>query len=55
MPHLDAAADRSRGTDLYSGVEDSPAFADVSVLEFDVLDELTAITAPALAAAAHAA
>jgi hypothetical protein len=50
-----AAADRSRGTDLYSGVEDSPAFADVSVREFDVLDELTAITAPALAAAAHAA
>ena len=46
-----ASADRSRDTDLYRSMADSPVFADLSVREFDVLDEPTAITASAFAAA----
>jgi hypothetical protein len=46
-----ASADRSRDTDLYRSLATNPAFADVSVREFDALDEPTAITASALAAA----
>jgi hypothetical protein len=45
-----ADADRSRDTDLYRGMAANPAFADLSVREFDVLDEPTAITASAFAA-----
>ena len=37
-------------TDLYRAMEANPAFADLSVREFDVLDEPTAITASAFAA-----
>ncbi len=44
-----AAADRARGTDLYRSMAANPAFADLSVREFDVLDEPTAITASAFA------
>ena len=47
------SADRARDTDLYRAMAGNPAFADLSVRDFDVLDELTAITAPALAEAAH--
>jgi hypothetical protein len=47
-----AAADRSRDTDLYRGMATNPAFADLSVREFDVLEEPTAITAAAFAALA---
>src|SRR5215472_17943847 len=43
-----ASADRSRETDLFRGIATNPGFADVSVREFDVLDEPTAITASAL-------
>jgi hypothetical protein len=49
------AADRSRDTDLYRGMAANPAFADLSVREFDVLDEATAITASVLAAHAGSA
>jgi hypothetical protein len=49
-----ASADRSRDTDVYRGMASNPAFADLSVREFDVLDEPTAITAAALTAV-HAA
>ena len=45
-----AAADRSRDTDLYRSLTTNAAFADLSVREFDVLDEPTAITAAAFAA-----
>jgi len=45
-----ASADRSRDTDLYRSMATNPAFADLSVRELDVLDEPTAITAPAFAA-----
>jgi hypothetical protein len=48
------SADRSRDTDLYRSMATNPAFADLSVREYDVLDEPTAITASAFAAAAHA-
>src|SRR5215471_15289564 len=44
-----ASADRSRDTDVYRGMAANPAFADLSVREFDVLNEPTAITAPAFA------
>ena len=46
-----ASADRTRDTDLYRSMAANPAFTDLSVQEFDVLDEPTAITATALAAA----
>ena len=45
-----ASADRSRDTDLFQGIATNPAFTDLSVREFEVLDEPTAITAPAFAA-----
>jgi hypothetical protein len=45
-------ADLSRDTDLFRGMVANPALKDVSVREFDVLDEPTAVTAPALAALA---
>src|SRR3954470_11537034 len=45
------SADRSRATDLYQAMAANPSFADLSVREFDVLDEPTAITATAFAAA----
>jgi hypothetical protein len=46
-----ASADRTRDTGLYRSMTTNPAFADLSVREFDVLDAPTAITAPAFAAA----
>ena len=46
-----ASADRTRDTDLYRSMATNPAFADLSVREFDVLDEPTAVTAPTFAAA----
>ena len=46
-----ASADRTRDTDLYRSMAANPAFTDLSVREFDVLDEPTAITASALASA----
>jgi hypothetical protein len=39
-----AAADASRATDLFRDMERNPAFADLSVREFGVIDDLTAIT-----------
>jgi hypothetical protein len=45
-----ASADRSRDTDLYRSMTDNPAFADLSIREFDVLDEPSAITAAVFAA-----
>lgn len=44
-----AAAERSRDTDLYRGMATNPAFADLSVREFDVLDGPTSITAAGFA------
>jgi hypothetical protein len=44
-----ASADLSRDTDLYRGMEANPTFTNLSVREFDVLDEPTAVTASALA------
>jgi hypothetical protein len=44
-----ASADRTRDTDLYRSMASNPAFADLSVREFDVLDEPTATTASAFA------
>jgi hypothetical protein len=41
-------ADRSRESDLFRGMLANPALSDVTVREYDVLDEPTAITAPAL-------
>jgi hypothetical protein len=41
-------ADLSRETDLYRAMFTNPAFADVTVQEFDVLGAPTAVTAPAL-------
>jgi hypothetical protein len=46
-----ASADRSRDSDVYRSMATNPAFADLSVREFDVLDEPTTITAPVFAAA----
>ena len=43
------SADRSRDTDVFRSMAANPAFADLSVREFDVLDGPTAITAPAFA------
>ena len=45
-----ASADRTRDTDLFRSMATNPMFADVSVREFNVLDEPTAITASAFAA-----
>ena len=39
------AADRSQQTPEFAAVTNNPTFADVHIREFDVLDELTAITA----------
>jgi len=39
-------ADRSRDTDLFRGMFTNPAFRDVTVREYDLLDAPTAITAP---------
>jgi hypothetical protein len=44
-------ADRSRDTDLFRSMATNPVFADLSVREFDVDAEPTAITASAFAAA----
>jgi hypothetical protein len=44
-------ADRSRDTDLFRGMLGNPALQAVTVREFDVLDEPTAVTAPLLRAA----
>ena len=38
------AADASRATDLFRGMESNPAFTDVSVQEYGVIEDLTAIT-----------
>jgi Putative mono-oxygenase ydhR len=46
-----ASADRTRDTDVFRSMATNPAFAELSVREFDVLDEPTAITAAALAGA----
>jgi hypothetical protein len=49
------SADRSRDSDLFRSMATNPMFADLSVREFSVLDEPTAITASAFAfAAGHA-
>jgi hypothetical protein len=45
-------ADLSRDTDVFRGMVDNPALKDVTVREYDVLDEPTAVTAPALPALA---
>ena len=44
------SADRTRDTDLFRSMAANPAFADLDVREFEVLDEPTTITAPALGA-----
>jgi hypothetical protein len=44
------SADRTRDTDLFRSMETNPMLADLSVREFTVLDEPTAITAAAFAA-----
>ena len=41
-----ADADRSRETDLFRGMVSNPALTDVTVLEYEVLDAPTAVTAP---------
>jgi len=41
-----ADADRSRRTDLFREMNSNPAFNDVTVVEYDVLDVPTAMTAP---------
>ena len=41
-------ADRSRETDLFRGRSTHPAFRDVTVEEYDLLDAPTALTAPVL-------
>jgi hypothetical protein len=45
------SADRSRDTDLFRSMATNPVFADLSVREFDVLDEPTSITGSAFTAA----
>lgn len=42
------AAAASRSTELFTGMEANPAFRDLTIREFDVLDAPTAITAGAL-------
>jgi hypothetical protein len=49
-----ASANRSRDTDAYRSMVANAMFADLSIREFAVLDEPTAITASTLAAAAVA-
>jgi hypothetical protein len=49
-----ASADLSRDTDVFRSMGTNPAFADLSVREFDVLDAPTAVTA-SLLATTHAA
>jgi hypothetical protein len=44
----EAAADASRATDLFRNMEANPAFADLAVREYEVIDQLTAITGGAL-------
>jgi hypothetical protein len=44
------SADRTRDTDLFRGMAANPMFTDLSVREFSVLDEPTAITASVFAA-----
>jgi hypothetical protein len=39
-------ADRSRDTDLFRDMSTNPAFKDLTVREYDLLDEPTTITAP---------
>lgn len=39
-------ADRSRDTDLFRDLQTSPAFREVEIREYDVLDALSTITAP---------
>jgi hypothetical protein len=39
-------ADRSRDTDLFRDVNTNPAFKDLTVREYDLLDAPTAITVP---------
>jgi hypothetical protein len=46
-----ASADLARDTDLFRSMATNPMFADVTVREFDVLDEPTAITAAVFAPA----
>jgi len=46
-----AAADHSRSTPGFKAMLENPAFADLSVREYEVLDEPTAITASSLLAA----
>jgi len=41
-------ADRSRDTDLFTGMSANPALRQVSVQEYDVLEAPTAVTAPVL-------
>jgi hypothetical protein len=43
-------ADLSRDTDLFRGMVSDQALKDVTVREYDVLDEPTAVTAPAFSA-----
>lgn len=39
-----AAADASRATDLFRNMERNPAFAELSVRDYEVIEQLTAIT-----------
>jgi hypothetical protein len=45
-----AAADASRGTELFAGMMTNPAFTDLTIREFEVLDEPTQVTGGCLAA-----
>jgi hypothetical protein len=47
-----AHADKSRSTPLFTGMVDNPAFADLSIQEFDLLTAPTSITTPGWPAAA---
>ena len=44
-----AAADLSRTTELFTAMQSNPNFLDLSIAEFDVLAEATAITGGSLA------
>ena len=46
-----AAADLSRATDLFVGMSRNAAFTDLTVNEYQVVDELTAVTGGVVAAA----
>ena len=41
-------ADRSRQTPEFTGMVDNPAFIDLSIKEYEILDDLTTVTAPVL-------